>query len=73
MIRINLLGVERQKIKAAAFDISQHAGTLCAVILVLASAGTGGWYWLLRPSIVTAPPSCLRSVSQSMSGMLRLM
>ena len=24
MIRINLLGVERQKVKAAAFDISQH-------------------------------------------------
>jgi type IV pilus assembly protein PilN len=48
MIRINLLGVERQKIKAAAFDISQHAGILCAVILVLASAGTGGWYWSLR-------------------------
>ena len=48
MIRINLLGVERQKIKAAAFDISQHTGTVCAVILVLASAGTGGWYWSLR-------------------------
>src|SRR5687767_3562876 len=48
MIRINLLGVERQKIKAAAFDISQHTGTVCAVLLVLASAGTGGWYWSLR-------------------------
>jgi type IV pilus assembly protein PilN len=48
MIRINLLGVERQKIKAAAFDISQHTGTVCALILVLASAGTGGWYWSLR-------------------------
>jgi type IV pilus assembly protein PilN len=48
MIRINLLGVERQKVKAAAFDISQHAGVLCAVILVLASAGTGWWFWSLR-------------------------
>ena len=48
MIRINLLGVERQKVKAAAFDISQHTGALCAVLLVLASAGTGGWYWSLR-------------------------
>ena len=48
MIRINLLGVERQKVKAAAFDISQHAGALCAVILVLASAGTGWWFWSLR-------------------------
>lgn len=50
MIRINLLGVERQKAKAAAvaFDISQHAGVLCAVIFVLASAGTGWWFWSLR-------------------------
>ena len=48
MIRINLLGVERQKVKAAAFDISQHSGALCAVMLVLASAGTGWWFWSLR-------------------------
>jgi type IV pilus assembly protein PilN len=49
MIRINLLGVERQKVKAAStFDISQHAGVMCAVILVLASAGTGWWYWSLK-------------------------
>jgi type IV pilus assembly protein PilN len=48
MIRINLLGVERQKVKAAAFDISQHAGALCVVLLVLASAGTGWWFWSLR-------------------------
>ena len=48
MIRINLLGVERQKVKAAAFDISQHSGVLCAVMLVLASAGTGWWFWSLR-------------------------
>jgi type IV pilus assembly protein PilN len=48
MIRINLLGVERQKVKAAAFDISQHAGAACAVMLVLASAGTGWWFWSLR-------------------------
>ncbi len=48
MIRINLLGVERQKIKAAAFDISQHTGVICAVLLVLASSGTGWWFWSLR-------------------------
>jgi len=48
MIRINLLGVERQKVKAAAFEISQHSGALCAVMLVLASAGTGWWFWSLR-------------------------
>ena len=41
MIRINLLGVERQKVKAAAFDIRQHTGALCVVMLVLVSAGTG--------------------------------
>src|SRR5919109_5251676 len=49
MIRINLLGVERQKIKSAvAFDISQHAGVMCAALLLLASAGTGWWYWSLK-------------------------
>src|SRR5688572_5975871 len=48
MIRINLLGGERPKVKAAAFDISQHTGAVCAVMLVLASAGTGWWFWSLR-------------------------
>ena len=48
MIRINLLGVERQKVKAAAFDISQHTGALCVALLVLTSAGTGWWFWSLR-------------------------
>jgi type IV pilus assembly protein PilN len=48
MIRINLLGVERQKVKAASFDIRQHTGALCAIMLVFASAGTGWWFWSLR-------------------------
>ena len=48
MIRINLLGVERQKVKAAAFDISQHTGAMCVALLVLGSAGTGWWFWSLR-------------------------
>jgi type IV pilus assembly protein PilN len=48
MIRINLLGVERQTAKAASFDITRHSGALCVVMLVCASAGTGWWFWSLR-------------------------
>lgn len=52
MIRINLLGVERQKAKKApaAFDISQRLTAVCSLILVLALAGIGSWYWLLTQS-----------------------
>jgi len=48
MIRINLLGGERQKAKSAArFDASQQVTALCALVLVAAAAGTGFWYWSL--------------------------
>ena len=48
MIRINLLGGERQKAKSAArFDASQQVTALCALVLVAAAAGTGYWYWSL--------------------------
>lgn len=48
MIRINLLGVERQKVQAAAFDISQHVPVMCVLVLLVAGGGTGWWYWSLR-------------------------
>ena len=49
MIRINLLGGERQvKKKAAAFDIGQRLTLACSLILVVAAAGIGYWYWSLQ-------------------------
>ena len=48
MIRINLLGVERQKArKAPTFDIGQRLTVACSLILVAAVVGIGWWYWAL--------------------------
>jgi type IV pilus assembly protein PilN len=48
MIRINLLGVERQKArKAFAFDIGQQITLACSLLLVAAAVGVGWWYWSL--------------------------
>jgi len=48
MIRINLIGVERQPTKAAAaFNLSQQVPAVCALIALLAAGGTGWWYWSL--------------------------
>lgn len=49
MIRINLLGVERQKArKAFAFDIGQQVTVACSLLLVAAAVGVGWWYWSLN-------------------------
>src|SRR6188508_3103291 len=49
MIRINLLGGERQKTKKAAFiDVGQRITLACSLILVLGFAGIGWWYWSLN-------------------------
>jgi type IV pilus assembly protein PilN len=49
MIRINLLGVERQKArKGPAFDIGQRVTLACSVILVASALGIGWWYWSLN-------------------------
>jgi type IV pilus assembly protein PilN len=50
MIRINLLGVERQKARKAlvSFDLSSQTSLLCSLVLVAAVAGIGWWYWSLR-------------------------
>jgi type IV pilus assembly protein PilN len=51
VIRINLLGVERQKAKKAltapSFDIGQRLTALCSLVLVAALLGIGWWYWSL--------------------------
>ena len=49
MIRINLLGGERQvKKKAVAFDIGQRLTLACSLILVVAAGGIGYWFWSLQ-------------------------
>jgi type IV pilus assembly protein PilN len=49
MIRINLLGRERQvKKKAITFDIGRRVTALCSVLLVLTAVGIGYWYYSLR-------------------------
>ena len=48
MIRINLLGGERQKAKSAArFDASQQLTAMCGLIVVAAVCGIGFWFWKL--------------------------
>jgi type IV pilus assembly protein PilN len=48
MIRINLLGVERQKArKPYAFDPGAQITVACSLILVGALSGVGWWYWSL--------------------------
>jgi type IV pilus assembly protein PilN len=48
MIRINLLGVERQKTRRApAFDIGQRITLACSLILVTTGLLVGWWYWSL--------------------------
>lgn len=50
MIRINLLGVERQTKKRASFSFDSGQQTMagCILLLVLTVAGIGYWFWSLR-------------------------
>ena len=49
MIRINLLGGERQvKKKAMTFDVGQRLTVACGLIVVLTAAGVGYWYYALQ-------------------------
>ena len=49
MIRINLLGVERQKARKAGpwLDSNSRAMIACCGVFALTAAGIGGWYWSL--------------------------
>jgi type IV pilus assembly protein PilN len=48
MIRINLIGVERQTKKSVSLDLSQQVPLVCAALVLLTAGGTGWWYWSLR-------------------------
>jgi Tfp pilus assembly protein PilN len=51
MIRINLLGVGRQKARktttTSLFGAAQRTQAACALVMLIAMAGIGGWYWSL--------------------------
>lgn len=48
MIRVNLLGGERQKkTRAVAFDAGQRLTVACSLVLVVAAGLIGWWYWSL--------------------------
>jgi Tfp pilus assembly protein PilN len=48
MIRINLLGGERQKTaRGIRFDVGQQLTAMCSLLVVAAACGVGYWYWTL--------------------------
>lgn len=48
MIRINLLGVDRERaVKGPLFDSARQITLICSLILVAAIGGIGWWYWSL--------------------------
>jgi Tfp pilus assembly protein PilN len=54
MIRINLLSGDRKKAsRAPAFDIAARITVASGLILVVAAAGIGWWYWSLRQEAAT--------------------
>jgi type IV pilus assembly protein PilN len=53
MIRINLLGGERQKAKTARFDAGQQLTAMCGMVVVAAACGVGFWYWSLSAEAST--------------------
>ena len=62
MIRINLLGVERKQARRApAFDIGKRITLACSLVLVLAAAGIGFWYWSLTSEAAQVEADILSS------------
>lgn len=50
MIRINLLGGEKQKAarRTAVFDIGKRITLACSLLLAVTAGGVGLWYWSLK-------------------------
>ena len=66
MIRINLLGVERQKTRTAvAFNISRHAPPVCLALILAAAGGTGWWFWTLRQDSIRVDADTARVNSEA--------
>jgi type IV pilus assembly protein PilN len=74
MIRINLLGGERQIKKAAfTFDVKRRLTLLCSLILVLGAVGVGYWYyWLNQRSVqVDADIAAARQEQERLQSVMR--
>jgi type IV pilus assembly protein PilN len=66
MIRINLLGGERQKVrKASSFDAAQRLTVACSLVLVAAVAGIGWWYWSLGQASTRVDAEISRAEQQA--------
>jgi type IV pilus assembly protein PilN len=68
VIRINLLGVERQKVKkvsAPSFDLGQRLTVACSLILVVALLGIGWWYWSLNNTTTELDRDIARSQQEA--------
>jgi len=53
MIRINLLGGERQvKKKTFVFDSGRQTMVACILLLALSAGGIGYWFWMLRQASI---------------------
>jgi len=52
MIRINLLAPDRRKGPKASFDVARLIPFACSLVLVVAIAAMGGWYWWLEGEAV---------------------
>ena len=49
MIKINLLAVDRDRVKRKAkFQIGQKITAACSLVLVVAALGVGWWFWYLQ-------------------------
>ena len=67
MIRINLLGGERQvKKKSLAFDVGQRLTLACSLILVVAAGGIGYWYWSLQQSSAQVDSDIARAQAEQL-------
>jgi Tfp pilus assembly protein PilN len=67
MIRINLLGGERQvKKKAVAFNIGQRLTLACSLILVAAAAGIGYWFWSLQQRSAQVDADIIRAQQEQL-------
>jgi type IV pilus assembly protein PilN len=54
MIRINLLSGERKKAaRAPVFDLSKQITLACGLVVLVAAAGIGYWYWSLSEESAT--------------------
>jgi type IV pilus assembly protein PilN len=68
MIRINLLGAERQKARkttATSLDAGQRITAACSLVLLLGIGGIGWWYWSLQQASATVDADIVQAQQQA--------